>query len=483
VQIEQKLRYQILYEPQRFFRLQVPRLLAGDLKVMLGGEALGVIPLPDADGESSRLARVQVTTPTEQIGTCELTVQYTLPVPSVKADEPTNLVVPLVAPDEEVDQVGLGQTLSVQWSDGLQVQLAPSGRATDIEPVVEASSISELRATSSGLSAEWRFQLRTSDPANSNRLTIVKMWLQTLLLDNVRQERAVWRVVTGSSALRIGLPPRANVETDQVAIDGRQAASKREGDVLVVPLVPSADERVVEVWYSIPRQSSGLAASLADLTPPLVEGAGQARQCYWQVCLPGREHLLVEPAGFTPELAWVWRGSYWERLGTLDQTALEKWIQASSQRTLPDEWNVYLFSTFRSPTSMTLVVLPRSVILWTLGGAVLVLGLMFLNVRAVRRPSIVLVLAVALAAAGLSWPTSALVLAQGAAVALLVIALAALWQWSLTGQTPYGVHSTPPSSSSPIEQKSTATIPAARIEPGPMTTATAPLAAMTEPQP
>lgn len=479
-QVDQRLTYRILFEPQRTFTLQVPRslLARGEPKVMLGTEALPLFPLPESDGESSRIARVQVTAPADQIGSCELSVLYSLPVPSVAAGQPALLAVPLVIPDDEVDQVALGQTVSASWNDALQVELAPGSRPGDVGPLVETTSRSDLRATTSALQSEWRFQLRTSDPARSSRLAVSKMWLQTMLLSRQRQDRAVWRLSTGSSALRIQLPPGAEVQ-DDVAIDGRRVSVSREEDALVIPVAPSADELVVEVWYTVPQRATGLAASLAALTPPVLEGAGQARQCYWQVCLPGSEHVLLEPAGFTPELAWSWRGLFWERLGTLDQTSLERWIGASQQTPLPAEMNAYLFSAFRSPSFMNLLVLPRSAILWSIGGVVLLVGLALLNVRALRRPSVLLALGVALAAAGLSWPTSALLLAQVAAVALLVLLLSALWQWSLTGRTPYPV----PAAPAP-EPKSTATLPP-RTEPIPATTATAPmsLAGISEPQP
>ncbi|HUE71261.1 MAG TPA: hypothetical protein VMP01_10285 [Pirellulaceae bacterium] len=482
-QVEQKLTYRILYEPQRTFRLQVPRsvLVRGDVpKVMLGSEVIPAIPLADGDSESSRLARVQVTVPTEQIGPCELTVQYTLPVPPMAAGEPTTLAIPLVIPDEEVDQVELGQTVSAQWVDALHVELAPVGPAGAVGPVIESMSRDELRATSSALSAEWRFQLRSSDSAQGSRLIVSKLWLQTLLLGDLRQERAVWRVSTGSSALRIALPPEAEVDEDQIAIDKQQAVGRRDGNVLVVPITPRPGERVVEVWYRIPLADSA-AARLTSLAPPTIEGAGQARHCYWQIVAPGREHLISEPVGFTPELTWKWRGSFWERLGTLDQPALEEWIGASQQTPLPAEMNAYLFSTFRSPAAMPVLFVSRSVLLWTAGAVMLVVGLTLLNVRAVRRPGVLLVLAVLLGAAGMSWPTSALLLAQGSSVALLIVLFAAIWQWSLTGQTPYAPP-TPSPAASAIEQKSTAASPP-RSESPPATTATAPLAAFSEPQP
>jgi hypothetical protein len=481
--VEQKLTYRILYEPQRTFQLQVPRsiLVRGELpKVFLGSEAMPVIPLAESDAESSRLSRVQVTASTEQIGPCELTIQYTLPVPPIAAGEPAILAIPLVIPDEEVDQVQLGQTVSAQWMDALQVELAPVGSAGAVGPVIETMSRGELRATSGALTSEWRFQLRASDSAQGSRLIVSKMWLQSLLLGDLRRERAVWRLSTGSSSLRIVLPPGAEVEEDQIAIDKQRAVGSRNGNVLIVNIVPRKEERVVEVWYRVPLVQSA-AARLTSLAPPTIEGAGQARHCYWQIVMPGREHLLTEPAGFTPELAWRWRGSFWERVGTLDQPALEEWIGASPQTPLPSEMNAYLFSTFRSPATMPVLFVSRSVLLWTAGAVMLLVGLTLLNVRAARRPGVLLVLAVVLGAAGLSWPASALLLAQGSSVALLIVLFAAIWQWSLTGQTPYAPPL--PSPAAAIEHKSTAATSPPRSASPPATTATAPLAAMSEPQP
>jgi cytoskeletal protein RodZ len=140
-----------------------------------------------------------------------------------------------------------------------------------------------------------------------------------------------------------------------------------------------------------------------------------------------------------------------------------------------------LFSAFRSPPKLQAVVVSRSVLLWSIGLLVLVIGLMLLHVRALRRPSVLLVLAVVLAAAGLSWPASALVVAQVAAVALLVLAAAAAWQWSVSGKMPYAAPA-PPSSSEP--KSTAATAPRAQSQPQiPATTATAPLLGVTEPQP
>lgn len=483
VKIQQRLSYRVLYEPQRSFTLQVPRdlLVRSDLQVLLGAEPLPLVPLTESDSESSRMARVQVTAPEAQIGPCELVVQYSLPLPRLAAGESTTMAVPLVIPDEAVDQAALGQTVTARWSDDLQVQFQPATGTGESAPTIEATAAGELKATAGGLNYPWRFALRTSDPAQSSRLVVRKLWIQTILAGDLRQERAAWQLSGGSQPLRISLPPGAELRGD-VAVNGQQVVDwRREEDQLIVPVPPAAGNLVVEVWYTISARSSRPLASLTELAPPTLLGAGHARECYWQVCLAGSEHLVTEPPGFTPELAWSWRGTFWDRSGTRNQQSLEKWIGASEQTPIPAELNSYLFSAFRSPPKLQAVVVSRSVLLWSIGLLVLVIGLMLLHVRALRRPSVLLVLAVVLAAAGLSWPASALVVAQVAAVALLVLAAAAAWQWSVSGTMPYAAPAPP----SPSEPKSTAaTAPRAQPQPQiPATTATAPLLGVTEPQP
>jgi hypothetical protein len=169
---------------------------------------------------------------------------------------------------------------------------------------------------------------------------------------------------------RIALPPQSQVEDDQIAINGQRVVGQRDGNILAVPVTPTSGERVVEVWYSVQLPARSAAVNLESLVAPTIEGAGQVRHCYWQIGLPGREHLIAEPSGYTPELSWKWRGSFWERLGTLDQADLEKWIGASEQAPLPGEMNVYLFSTFRSPARLPVILLSRSVLL-TAGAAIL----------------------------------------------------------------------------------------------------------------
>src|SRR6185295_18019836 len=104
VAVEQRLKYRILYEPQRTFVLLVPETLAarGEIKVLLGGQTLPLAPAPATSSASGpSLARYQVTVAPEQRGNVEFLVQYSLPLPALKADSQTEVTVPLVIPVEE----------------------------------------------------------------------------------------------------------------------------------------------------------------------------------------------------------------------------------------------------------------------------------------------------------------------------------------------------------------------------------------------
>jgi hypothetical protein len=483
IAVEQRLAYRILYEPQRTFTLQVPRSLLAreDLKVLLGTEVLPPIPVADGDAESSRMARVQVTAPSDRIGPLELSVQYQIPAPRLSPGQTTTVVVPLAIPDDQPDQSTLGQSLAASWSESLQVELAASTRPGEVGPTIETAGRSELRGTSAALLPELRFQVRTSNPERAGTLSVSKLWVQTLLTESARIERAGWRLAAGNGPLRIVLPKDARLDEAKLAIDGQAAEFQREGAMLVLPLPAARGEVVLEAWYSVPITPGPLAGVRRRLDPPTIERAGQCQACYWQVCMPASRHLVSEPAGFTPELAWNWRGYFWERQGTKDQPQLEEWIGTRRQESPPADWNRYLFSALGNPPAMEVVSLPRSVILWSMGIGVLAVGLTLLHVRRARHPSVLLVLAVLLAAAGFSWPSSALLLAQAAAAAIAILLLAMVWRWSVTGQTPYRLPAPLPALSG-VEARST-TAPAARSEPPPPTTATAPMVHVPEGQP
>ena len=155
---------------------------------------------------------------------------------------------------------------------------------------------------------------------------------------------------------------------------------------------------------------------------------------YWQLVLPTDEHLVANPAGFTGEFRWGWQGYFWGRQPLLDQAQLESWVGAAPRDPLPERANLYLFSTLGNVEQAEVHTAGRAwIVLWA-SGAALVAGLLLIYVPASRHPATLLVVGIALLAAGLIAPEPTLLLAQAASLGLVLTLLAGLLERVMTGR-------------------------------------------------
>ena len=489
VTVEQKLGYRILYEPQRTFTLVVPETLAarGEIKVLLGNQSLLLVPAPATSSASGpTLARYQTTTPQEQRGNMDLVVQYSLPLPALDAEKPIEFSVPLVIPAEEEVQSAIGQSLVVAGEDSLNVELTPSS-AGGFQPVVAAGSSTELHFSSARFLPSARWKLSAADPEVGRTVSVGRLWIQSLLSEQGRRDRVAWKLRTSAQELAIQLPPGTEMESLELALDGKRLADFRidnESTRLTLPLDSAQRERVLEAWYTLPAGKPFGDTLQSRLAAPRLQGVSQIREAYWQVCLPEDRHLLGDPAGFIPEMQFSWQNWFWDRRGSMSQEDLEKWVGASGQRELPQQTNQYLFSSFGSIDSISVFAASRRVILAIAGSLVLGLGLLLLHVRSVRHPTTALLVAVAVAATALAWPTMGILFAQGAGIALAVVGFAVLWQWAISGRPAGPITEIVRESSSTRERPSTtAAAPVPQAATLPPSTTTSPLVGAGEIQP
>jgi hypothetical protein len=439
VAVEQKLGYRILYEPQRTFTLVVPETLAarGEIKILLGNQSLLLVPAPATSSASGpALARYQISTPQEQRGNVDLVVQYSLPLPVITAEKPTEFSIPLVIPAEEEVQSINGQLLDVTGGESLNVELAPSSAAS-FQAVVTAGSAAGSRYSSARFLPSARWKLSEADRNQGRTVSVSRLWLQSLINEQGRQDRVAWKLRTAAQELAIQLPSGTEMESLEFALDGMRLADfrlERETAHLTLPPDSTPRERVLEAWYTMPAGKPLGDTLQSRLAAPRLQGVSQIREAYWQLCLPVDQHLLGDPAGFIPEMKFSWQNWFWDRRGSLSQEQLEEWSGASRQRAIPSQTNQYLFSSFGSVDNMTVFAVSRRVILVIAGALVLGLGLLLLHVRAVRHPTTALLVAVAVGATALTWPAIGLLFAQGAGLALAVVGFAILWQWGISGR-------------------------------------------------
>ncbi len=481
VAVEQSLDYRILYEPQRTFTLLVPESLAarGEIKVLLGTESLLLVPAPSTGSASGpSLARYQVTASQEQRGIVQLLIQYSLPLPALDTARSSELAVPLVIPAEEEVQSSSGQLIAATWGDNLQLEHTTTASA-GFQPVTTAVSANELSLSSPRLLPTMRWKLSPADAGTGSTVSVSKLWLQSVIHDQGRQDRAAWKLRTTARELTVHFPPGTDMASVELAVDGRKLTgvrSEQDSAHFSFPIDIPTKDRVLEAWFAVPGDQPLGDSLRARLQAPRLQGMAHIRAAYWQLCLPADRHLVADPLGFIPEMQYSWRTWFWDRRGTKGQEDLEDWVGASRQEPIPFQANQYVFRSFGSLSHLPLLVASRRLVLAIAGAVVLGLGLLLLHFRSLRHPATALVIVVGLGGAALIWPVAGLLFAQGAGLAFAAVGVAIIWQWSISGQTVGSsaekIHESPPQRDRP---STTAAAPLAEAPLQPSSTATAPL--------
>src|SRR5439155_10089458 len=106
---------------------------------------------------------------------------------------------------------------------------------------------------------------------------------------------------------------------------------------------------------------------------PRIDGTTELSQIYWQIVLPGDEHVIQSPGQLTSASQWQWLGSFWGRSPVMSQTALEAWVGASPQLAPAGTDNQYLFTGLLPVSSIVLVTAPRWLIVLLASSAAMAL--------------------------------------------------------------------------------------------------------------
>ena len=437
IQVEQRLDYRIAYEPQRTFTLLTPRglLTSSNLQVLWEGTPLAVtaLPGPPTSGDTTT-QQLQFSTPTDQIGGCQVVVQYALPSPAWDGDKPTALTVPLAIPADDGEQLGL-QQLDFMLDEGWQVEAESGGEFSRPTPLPSGAGLVSFSLPRATPATRWIVQ--PSFAGQPTAIVVSKAWIQTWLSPRVRQERATYRLTTAQDSLRIQLPGRSLVGNLQAALNGQEtpALKVREDGSVRIDLPPAMRGRecTLELWYALQSPERSLGVATSRLQPALVDGAASPRRTFWQVALPANEHLLTGPSELATEMVWSAKSWLPLREPLHGQRELEDWIRGSHQDPLPRGVQIYLFGGMGCKPTFEVLAIHRRLLLALASGAVLAVGLALLQWSWLRRPAAVLVLATVLAAMALAAPDAALLVGQAAVLGLLVLAGAVAWNWSSFG--------------------------------------------------
>lgn len=425
-QVEQRLNYRVEYEPMAGTTLKVP---AGvDLQELtLDGEEIEYVLLSSEDSADS-LARV-VLPAKSQLGTFQLQAKYEFGHDPVGDDRSLRLTVPMLQPQD------------AEWREAAVTIEAPG---VTTRPGSERWKAVQSVAPPRGGDSARRFVSTQPDPADVAFMVIrdgsgapiptriEKAWYTSVFTTDGRRDRLVMRVSSSEPYLQLELPE--NVERPVLAsVDATLTKVVQKENVLEIPLSgnPSQPGQLVEVYYQV-RQP--LVPGSQTIQVARVLGDPWMRRAYWQLILPENEHLLFSqsPAA-TSEVRWRFKGTHWGRDPLLDETQLANWMNLEATEALPSG-NEYLFSASEPIDRLPFVAAPRSWIVAGASGVFLVIGLLLLYVPILRRPGVLLCGAVGLAAVAARYPHTAMVVAQAAALGLLMVVVAGLLKRLLGGE-------------------------------------------------
>jgi hypothetical protein len=438
VQIEQRLEYRVAHEPLRDLTFLVPREIASseNFNLLVDGQALPVRPFPDPSSSDDRLLRLQVTLPHDLIGQFEATAHYSLPL-NWDRKAPLPWTLPLVLPADDETSSFLNQHVEFHLASDTTIE--PD--QPDADEVAQATAVFGATNTYAWdeVQSYTPWSLAPGRGVAAGTAHIRQMWVQTWLTPQVRQERVALRISTPQDSLRLRLPPGVNSASLLAAVDSEKVdlitaqSSGAAGQVVSLPLKNRGADCVVEIWYSLDPPPRWLGLIHGDLRTAQVLEAEAPRRAYWQLVLPEYQHLLSLPQELSAEMAWSPDRFRLIRRPVMDQRQLEGWLKASRQDPLPSAANEYLFGAVARWPTLSIDIAERRFIVASASAAVLLIGMLLLNIIWLRSPSVLFVLAVLLAGMAFIWPDAAILIGQGSLLGIAVGAVVAGWNWLIRG--------------------------------------------------
>jgi hypothetical protein len=451
--IEQQYDFDVRFAPIQDLRFNVPSGLTVDQELI---EAALIAPSGAVDGEEIPLILAPVNVeshleaqagvrpwrivlPQSRLGRFGIRIRYRIRrAENYFSGSTWNLA--LVSPvDEMVDSVeavvtaprGMTAILDVSADDLSWEAASPT---TD-----QTGSAGSHRFVASRPESTLPLQLSATS-INQPEATIVdRVWLQTWLAEDMRQDRAAFRFRTAASQATIELPPGTASQELEVLVGGAPATVRsRAAGRIVVDLAPPAVESGEKVGSTELEYTLELRWRLAirealltrhHLTPPQLVGTTALAQVYWQIVLPGDRHVVRSPDRLVSASQWQWLGSFWGRQPVHSQAELEDWVGASTQLGPATAQNEYLYTGPAPVLSIEIITAPRWLMVLSASGTGLALVLCWIYLPAVRRRWIVACLACAIAVLAIAFPVPALLIAETSVLGVLVgVVSAFIWQ-------------------------------------------------------
>lgn len=431
--VEQRLNYEIAYEPLDKLKVSVPQALAKskDIEYLVGQTPVKPFPVANStqSSDASEPVVFQLPLPEATIGRCVLTVRYPLEPIRLFPDASIARQVLLVMPaDGELTE----NRVLVYSDPAIEVGFRDKQWALVREPASESPEDDGLPLVAAGHTHELNLTAQVSDREVLGSIIVERAWIQTWLTGGARQDRVVFRLRTDQKNIELVMPVGVAMGEIDLRLEGaRVSAQVTPENHVVIPLPSDGEDRTHLLELSYHFVDGRPPRGRFTLQSARLEGDNWIRRLYWQLILPPNEHLLSTPAGFSGEYRWHFDGASLGRRPVLNQAELETWVGAPRRSVSPVGSNCYLFGSLGSAEICSVRTASRSWIVLVASGAALVFGLLLIYVPVSRHPASLFVAGLALVVAAILYPEPTLLLSQAASLGLALALLAGFLERSV----------------------------------------------------
>ena len=304
---------------------------------------------------------------------------------------------------------------TLELSSNLDVELVEAAGASSTSSIAWTDQSRPLRLDDRAV----RIRVHSALRDEVSVVQIERSWLQSAITSRERRDRYVMNIRTTSSNLSITLPEGANAQA--IIIDGIEATWRRElrSNRLVVTMPANGVglTHTLEVFYSL-RSSLGSFNRITSSVPQ-ISGADHLGRFYWQLTIPGTQHLAWSPDELVPEFLLRWGGMWWYRESSLDEPDLIEMLDATEDiQELPVSANQYLFSGRLPNGSYRAWVVSRVVLWFPIGVLAIAITTLVINVPIVCTPTNGFLLAGLIGSLALLLPDVGILVGQTAVISL-----------------------------------------------------------------
>lgn len=431
VRVQQQFMVNIEHKPLTELEFEAPSqvLESGDLALTYNDQDIQWrIIEPDSPNESVDKVKVVVDLMGQRRGAFPVVASWRTDFAQSKIQEDK-------ASDLKLRMIRLSASITDR-DDGARVTVFtdPSLRISDIAgdwSIIEGANVFAASHNQSPTSLE--LAVVQSKSLGISNMVVTRAWLQSWVSGGLRRNRAVYQVKTARDSLRIRIPEDYLPSTLRVAINGVRINSlpPAGANELQLSLQPfsQSEHQTVEVWYTV--DDAAFRWGLITVRPPQIEGATAPQRFYWQLATPAKSQLIFSPTKMNDEIGWQWRRYYFRRTAVLTQGQLEEWSGATNQVDLPISANVYLFGTFDNPQQLSARVINRWIMAAIVAIVALVVVVAIFRIPILRRPEVLIAVAVCIAALAFASPAIAIMLGQWTIWGIFAYVIAQTIDWVL----------------------------------------------------